>query len=198
MAKTFHSRDANDIMIAFVESEHPSDFESQDHLMNQLLAAFNNDENPELQADYLAFRKQYLKPSRTTGIAKWGVVGIIAVTVGVAGYNQVAIYNYISNRISERMINVLGFTGGFMQLGAVLAVSRGWLENTSVAYHTLSLVGSSGLLLNAFYYGANPAVVINLIWMTMNVVGIVEGVSQIDILDNIPTLTMELPRPVAV
>jgi len=198
MTKTFHSRDANEIMIAFVESEHPSDFESQDHLMNQLLAAFNNDENPELQADYLAFRKQYLKPSRTTDIAKWGVVGIIAVTVGVAGYNQVAIYNYISTRISERMINVLGFTGGFMQLGAVLAVSRGWLENTSVAYHTLSLVGSSGLLLNAFYYGANPAVVINLIWMTMNVVGIVEGVSQIDILDNIPTLTMELPRPVAV
>ena len=181
MAKTFHSRDANEIMIAFVESEHPYDDESRDHLMNQLLAAFNNDENPELQADYLAFRNQYLKPSRTTDIAKWGVVGIIAVTVGVAGYNQVAIYNYISNRISERMINVLGFTGGFMQLGAVLAVSRGWLENTSVAYHTLSLVGSSGLLLNAFYYGANPAVVINLIWMTMNVVGIVEGVSQIDI-----------------
>ena len=54
------------------------------------------------------------------------------------------------------------------------------------------------IALNAFYYGANPAVVINLIWMTMNVVGIVEGVSQIDILDNIPTLTMELPRPVAV
>ena len=39
MAKTFHSRDANEIMIAFVESEHPSDDESQDHLMNQLLVA---------------------------------------------------------------------------------------------------------------------------------------------------------------
>ena len=198
MKKTFHSRDANEIMIAFVESEHPYDDEGRDHLMNQLLAAFNNDENPELQADYLAFRERYLKPSRTTDVAKWGIVGIIAVTVGIAAYNQVAVYNYISNRISERMINILGFTGGFMQLGAVLAVSRGWLENTSVAYHTLSLVGSSGLLLNAFYYGANPAVVINLIWMTMNVVGIVEGVSQIDILNNIPTLTMELPRPVAV
>ena len=195
MSKTFESRDANEIMIAFVESEHPYDDESRDHLMTQLLSAFNYNENPELQGDYLAFRQQYLEPSNTLDFLKWGVVGIIIVSVGIAYNYQVSIYNYISDKISERMINVLGFTGGFMQLGAVLAVGRGWLENTSVAYHTLSLVGSSGLLLNAFYYGANPAVVINLIWMTMNVFGIVEGLSKIDFLNNIPSLTMELPRP---
>ena len=80
-----------------------------------------------------------------------------------------------------------------MQLGAVLAVSRGWLENTSVAYHTLSLVGSSGLLLNAFYYGANPAVVINTIWMSMNVIGIVEGVSNFEVLDDLPSLDAGYP-----
>ena len=54
MAKTFHSRDANDIMIAFVESEHPYDDEGQDHLMNQLLAAFNNDENPGVTSGLLS------------------------------------------------------------------------------------------------------------------------------------------------
>jgi hypothetical protein len=198
MGRTFHSREANEIIIAFVESEYPNDFEMQDDLQDRLLAAFNKDENPELQGDYLAFKQRYLKSSSPINIEKLSVFGIMGFTAIIGWINRVSIYNYISNNISERMINILGFTGGFMQLGAVAAVSRGTLENTSVAYHTLSLIGSSGLLLNAFYYGANPAVVINLIWMSMNVLGIVEGVSKIDILDNIPSLTMELPRPVAV
>ena len=34
MTKTFHSRDANEIMIAFVESEHPYDDESREHVYN--------------------------------------------------------------------------------------------------------------------------------------------------------------------
>jgi hypothetical protein len=124
-----------------------------------------------------------------SGITLAGVV----ILIGYAVINRTVIKQYVEENVPESWINILGYTGGFMQLGAVLAVSRGWLENTSVAYHTLSLVGSSGLLLNAFYYGANPAVVINTIWMSMNVIGIVEGVSNFEVLDDLPSLDAGYP-----
>ena len=50
-----------------------------------------------------------------------------------------------------------------------------------------------GYFLNAFYYGANPAVVINTIWMSMNVIGIVEGVSNFEVLDDLPSLDVGYP-----
>lgn len=105
----------------------------------------------------------------------------------VVGWNaRASIRQWVDTSLSESLVNVLGFTGGFLQLGAVLAVSRGYLSNTSSLYHFISLLGSSGLLLNAFYYGARPAVVVNLIWMGMNVVGMIEGVSNQAVLAEIP------------
>ena len=81
-----------------------------------------------------------------SGITLAGVV----ILIGYAVINRTVIKQYVEENVPESWINILGYTGGFMQLGAVLAVSRGWLENTSVAYHTLSLVGSSGLLFECF------------------------------------------------
>tara|TARA_R110001592_G_C13126090_1_gene746221 strand:- start:761 stop:1159 length:399 start_codon:yes stop_codon:yes gene_type:complete len=124
-----------------------------------------------------------------SGITLAGVV----ILIGYAAINRTVIKQYVEENVPESWINILGYTGGFMQLGAVLAVSRGLLDRKSVSYHTLSLVGSSGLLLNAFYYGANPAVVINTIWMSMNVIGIVEGVSNLEVLDDLPSLDVGYP-----
>jgi hypothetical protein len=120
------------------------------------------------------------------------LAGVI-VLVGYAAWNRVAIKQYIEEKVPESWVNILGYTGGFMQLGAVIAVSRGLLDRKSVFYHTLSLVGSSGLLLNAFYFGANPAVVINTIWMSMNVFGIVEGISNLEVLEDLPSLDVGYP-----
>ena len=132
---------------------------------------------------------EYPRLSTEAGIT---VAGVIIVIVGAWTRRQ-SIRNYIETNISEYWINFFGYTGGFMQLGAVLAVSRGWLGNKSPVYHILSLFGSGGLLLNAFYYGANPAVVINTIWMSMNTVGIVEGISNIDIIKDLPPLPLGVP-----
>ena len=203
MVRTFHSRDANDIMIAFVESEYPYDYDMQDDLMDLLIHAFANDENPDLQGQYYTFREQYLQSivasvreeERVQGNAL--LLGAIGVVVGFGVLQRQIIYNYIHANISEQMINILGFTGGFLQLGAVLAVSRGRWSNTSNIYHLTSLIGSSGLLLNAFYYGANPAVVINIIWMSMNLVGLKEGVSNWAVLDDwADAFAWPNPRPV--
>ena len=124
-----------------------------------------------------------------SGITLAGVV----ILIGYAGLNRATIKQYVEENVPESWINILGYAGGFMQLGAVLAVSRGLLDRKSVSYHTLSLVGSSGLLLNAFYYGANPAVVINTIWMSMNVIGIVEGVTNLEVLEDLPSLDVGYP-----
>ena len=59
-----------------------------------------------------------------------------------------------------------------------MAVSRDWLENTSKTYHLVSLVGSTGLLATAFYHGAMAPTLVNIIWMGMNVVGILESTSN--------------------
>ena len=84
----------------------------------------------------------------------------------------------------------MGFLGGALQLGAVMAVSRGWLKNTSKSYHGLSLIGSSGLLATAFYHGAMAPTLVNIIWMGMNVVGIIESTSNTEALG---ILTEQIP-----
>ena len=196
MGRTFRSRDANTIMIAFVEAEYPNDFAMQEDLQDRLFDAFAKDENPELQGDYYAFRRKYLRQERLRDARDNTILfGAMGVVVIVGFLQRDLIRSRIEENLSERWINILGFTGGFMQLGAVLAVSRGWLTNTSVSYHGLSFIGSSGLLLNAFYYGANPAVVINIIWMAMNVVGLVEGLSNMTLLEDLGRVSLQQPVP---
>tara|TARA_R110002020_G_scaffold21782_2_gene73855 strand:- start:559 stop:933 length:375 start_codon:yes stop_codon:yes gene_type:complete len=89
---------------------------------------------------------------------------------------------YLEDRIGPFLIDASGYLGGALQLGAVVAVSRGWLDNTSSLYHAMSLVGSTGLLATAFYHEAYAPVLVNIIWMAMNTVGIMEGVSNMEAL----------------
>ncbi len=94
------------------------------------------------------------------------------------GYkNQTKIRNYLIERYGFKYIDSLGYIGGAMQLGAVLAVSRGWLENTSPLYHGISLLGSTGLLLTTFIHEAMAPVIVNTIWIGMNTVGLLENLS---------------------
>ena len=82
-------------------------------------------------------------------------------------------------------MDIVGYLGGGLQLAAVTAVSRGWLSNTSAAYHGISLIGSTGLLLTAFYHEAMAPVLVNIIWMGMNTVGIFEGITNMQALSQI-------------
>tara|TARA_B100000530_G_C15839461_1_gene440734 strand:- start:522 stop:902 length:381 start_codon:yes stop_codon:yes gene_type:complete len=86
--------------------------------------------------------------------------------------------SWLDKNLGGNLIDTLGYLGGALQLGAVMAVSRDWLKNTSKSYHLLSLVGSTGLLATAFYHGAMAPTLVNIIWMGMNVVGIIESTSN--------------------
>jgi len=110
-------------------------------------------------------------------------VAVIFTAGTYMGYlNSDSLRDYLDKRFGSFLIDASGYLGGALQLGAVVAVSRGWLDNTSPLYHTLSLIGSSGLLATAFYHEAYAPVLVNIIWMAMNTVGILEGVSNLEAL----------------
>ncbi len=85
---------------------------------------------------------------------------------------------YLDEKYGRKIMDGVGYLGGALQLGAVVAVSRGWVSNTSFFYHGISFVGSSGLLATAYYHDALAPVLVNMIWMGMNVVGMLEGISN--------------------
>ena len=96
-----------------------------------------------------------------------------------------SIQTYLDKNYGKTVMNGVGYVGGALQLGAVVAVSRGWLENTDPIYHGVSLVGSAGLLATAYYHNALAPVFVNLIRMGMNTVGIIEGVSNTEAIINL-------------
>ena len=113
------------------------------------------------------------------------LIGVTFVFVGLTYYGKkksIQIRNHLEEKYGRGMMDAVGYAGGALQLMAVTAVSRGWLSNTSTAYHGISLIGSTGLLLTAFYHDAMAPVLVNIIWMGMNTVGIFEGVSNMAVL----------------
>jgi hypothetical protein len=110
---------------------------------------------------------------------------VILGTTFVGGYlgwkslsNMESYREYLDKKYGRKMMDAVGYFGGALQLGAVVGVSRGWVSNTSFFYHGISFVGSSGLLATAYYHNALAPVLVNMIWMGMNVVGMIEGISN--------------------
>ena len=109
---------------------------------------------------------------------------IIGVGLGILSSSYVLfskkeqIQSWLDKKLGGELIDTMGYLGGALQLGAVMAVSRDWLKNTLTTYHLVSLVGSTGLLATAFYHGAMAPTLVNIIWMGMNVVGILESTSN--------------------
>ena len=105
--------------------------------------------------------------------------------------------NYLDEKYGRKILDGVGYFGGALQLGAVIAVSRGWVSNTSFLYHGISLVGSSGLLATSYYHNALAPVLVNMIWMGMNVVGMIEGISNQMAIDLIVNEKSYLPTTIS-
>jgi len=109
---------------------------------------------------------------------------VVGVGIGISGSIYIIfsktekLQAWLEAKLGRKVIDAAGYVGGALQLGAVMAVSRGWLENTSAKYHGLSLIGSTGLLTTAFYHGAMAPTLVNVIWMGMNVLGILENTTN--------------------
>ena len=113
------------------------------------------------------------------------VIGVMFAFTGLtyfANKRAEQLRSYFDEKYGKTAMDAVGYAGGALQLAAVTAVSRGWLSNTSATYHGISLIGSTGLLLTAFYHNAMAPVLVNIIWMGMNTVGIFEGISNLQAL----------------
>lgn len=67
-------------------------------------------------------------------------------------------------------VEVIGWTGALLVLAAYVGVSTGRLSGGSATFQWLNAVGATLFVLNTWWHGAFPSMVLNIIW---SVVGFV-------------------------
>jgi hypothetical protein len=66
-------------------------------------------------------------------------------------------------------IEIVGWTGAALVLVGYALVSTNRVRAQSWTYQGLNIGGALGLVVNSWWYGAIPSVVVNLIWMGIGV-----------------------------
>ena len=61
-------------------------------------------------------------------------------------------------------VDVLGWIGMVLILGAYFAVSFEKIKSTSVWYQVANLVGAVAIGINTYFYMAYPSTVVNVVW----------------------------------
>lgn len=62
-------------------------------------------------------------------------------------------------------IEVVGWVGALLILGAYILLSTGRLDGRSRAYQWMNVVGAAGFVANSGWNGAMPSAVLNVVWM---------------------------------
>ncbi|HUD94215.1 CBU_0592 family membrane protein [Sphingobium sp.] len=61
-------------------------------------------------------------------------------------------------------VEIIGWAGALLVLGAYIGVSTGRLSGGSAAFQWLNVIGSAFFILNTWWHGALPSMVLNIIW----------------------------------
>lgn len=70
------------------------------------------------------------------------------------------------------MIDIVGWLGAGMILGAYALLTAGKIAARSVAYQGLNVVGALGFIANGWWHGAMPSAVLNVIWAAIGMVAL--------------------------
>jgi hypothetical protein len=62
-------------------------------------------------------------------------------------------------------IEVIGWAGAALILGAYALLSTGKLRSDSVVYHLMNILGAAGFVVNSGWNGALPSAAMNLVWI---------------------------------
>lgn len=62
-------------------------------------------------------------------------------------------------------IEVIGWAGAALILGAYALLSSGKLRSDTVVYHLMNILGAAGFVVNSGWNGALPSAAMNLIWI---------------------------------
>jgi len=73
------------------------------------------------------------------------------------------------------LIEIAGWAGMVLILGAYFLVTIGRLSGRSRTYQWLNVVGSCGFLINSGWYHALPSAALNLVWMGIGAYALIAG-----------------------
>jgi hypothetical protein len=65
----------------------------------------------------------------------------------------------------EVFVEVAGWVGASLILGAYLLLSVGKTTGQSPLYQGMNVVGAAGFIINGWWHGAVPSAALNVIWM---------------------------------
>ena len=65
----------------------------------------------------------------------------------------------------EIVVEVAGWVGASLILGAYLLLSMGRVTGQSLLYQGMNVAGAAGFIVNGWWHGAVPSAVLNVIWM---------------------------------
>lgn len=62
-------------------------------------------------------------------------------------------------------VDIVGWAGAVLVLGAYALVSTSRVDGNSVTYQMMNVLGAAGMLINTYVRGALPSAAVNLIWI---------------------------------
>ena len=65
----------------------------------------------------------------------------------------------------EVFVEVAGWVGASLILGAYLLLSMGKTTGQSRLYQGMNVVGAAGFIINGWWHGAVPSAALNVVWM---------------------------------
>ena len=63
------------------------------------------------------------------------------------------------------LIEVIGWAGAVLILGAYALLSAGKLRSDAAVYHLMNILGAAGFVINSGWNGALPSAAMNLVWI---------------------------------
>jgi hypothetical protein len=70
------------------------------------------------------------------------------------------------------VIEVVGWGGAALILGAYALLSAGRLRAESSTYHLMNILGAAGFVVNSGWNGALPSAAMNLVWIGIGIYGL--------------------------
>lgn len=69
----------------------------------------------------------------------------------------------------ELAVEIVGWTGAALILGAYGLLSAGRTTGSSAIYQGMNVVGAAGFVVNSAWHGALPSAILNVIWCAIGI-----------------------------
>ena len=70
------------------------------------------------------------------------------------------------------LIEIAGWLGALLVLGAYLLVTTGRVSGKSALFQSMNALGSALFILNTWWHGAIPSMVLNIVWLAIGTVAL--------------------------